>query len=708
MKFRLLILISLLNHGSKLAAEGIPPFIAAIIKDKTPETQVKLLDSIAYDLRDKDFRSALKVYHYTKQLAKKTDQKKSVVKAYLSLSLAYRRAGIFDTALVYVDSANAFAIEHKITKQYANIADYEGLTYMRMGNYEKATACFYKCIKFAEEYHDSLKLYQGFEHIGTVNFYRRDYNTSVKFYKQALRCFPSTGTAQAYFLTLDNIGLAYSNSNTMDSALLYQKRAVGAIEKINDSTVMAESYLNIGSTLLVMKRFHESEPYFSRAFKINALLNNASGIQMSNLHLGRLYLESGNPKKALPYLETAHELALKLKVPPKIKESLSALTEGYAAIGDYKKSSEYSQELVAITDKIYEEENSKAINELSTQYETEKKQREIQLLTSERELQLQRIEKDKYVKLFIAALAIFLLVLSLIFIYRFRKKKKDNRILLEKNEAIAAQKEKIEVQKELLLHKNKEITDSINYARRIQSSVLPSINLVKKLLPESFIYFKPKDIVSGDFYWTCESNGYVFCAVSDCTGHGVPGAMMSMLGASLLNQIVLNAKVESPSEILKELHYHILKTLNENMDHQESKDGMDIALIRIDNKNKTVQYAGAGRPLYLVKNSKLIAYKPDKHAIGSSNESSEMRSYTLHTISFSEPTQFYLFSDGIPDQFGGEKGKKLMTKNLLVFLEKTASLPLPEQEKQFAQFFEIWKKGVEQTDDVTLISIRLS
>ena len=144
------------------------------------------------------------------------------------------------------------------------------------------------------------------------------------------------------------------------------------------------------------------------------------------------------------------------------------------------------------------------------------------------------------------------------------------------------------------------------------------------------------------------------------------------------------------------------------MDHQESKDGMDIALIRIDNKNKTVQYAGAGRPLYLVKNSKLIAYKPDKHAIGSSNESSEMRSYTLHTISFSEPTQFYLFSDGIPDQFGGEKGKKLMTKNLLVFLEKTASLPLPEQEKQFAQFFEIWKKGVEQTDDVTLISIRLS
>lgn len=708
MKHRFFILLVLLNLSAGLTASGLDPHIQYLLRNKTPEAKIKLLDSIAFELRNKDFRNAILVYRYALEIAKKEDQEKSVIKTYLAISSAFRREGVFDTSLVYVDSAKTYALYHKVTKQYANISDYEGLTHMRMGNYEKATACFYKCIKYAEEYHDSLKHYQGFEHIGTVYFYRRDYHNAAKFYKQALQLFPTSGTSQSYFLTLDNVGLAYSNLNLLDSALLYQKKAVNAIEEINDSTLMAESYLNIGSTLLAMNRFKESEIYFLKAFRINTELNSTSGIQMSDLHLGRLYLESGNPRKALPFLEASHQLALKLKIPPKIKESLSSLTEGYAAVGDYKKSVEYSQELVAITDKIYEEENSKAINELSTQYETEKKQKEIQLLTSERELQTQRIEKDRYEKLFIAALAVFLLILSLIFIYRFRKKKKDNRVLVEKNDAIASQKKKIEVQKELLLHKNKEITDSINYARRIQASVLPSMKLAKKLLPESFIYFRPKDIVSGDFYWLCENDGYTYCAVADCTGHGVPGAMMAMLGASLLNQIVLDSKVEDPAEILKELHYHILKTLNENIDHQESKDGMDIALIRIDSVNSVVQYSGAGRPLYMMRDNTLTAYKPDKNGIGSSSESPNERSYLLHSISISGPTQFYLFSDGIPDQFGGEKGKKLMTKSLLLFLEKTSSLSLSDQEKQFVQFFETWKKDVEQTDDVTLMAIRLS
>ncbi|MBA3682094.1 MAG: tetratricopeptide repeat protein [Bacteroidetes bacterium] len=507
--------------------------------------------------------------------------------------------------------------------------------------------------------------------------------------------------------TLDNVGLAFSNLGNFDSALYYQKKAVVIIEQLNDSSTLAESYINIGSTLMHLNKKKEAELFFLKAYALANNLNNDYSVQLSNLYLGRIYFETGRARQAVPYIEKAYAISKKLKIPSQIREATLTLTKLYDTLGEYKTSSRYYKELIELIEKMRAQENTKAINELAAQYETEKKQQEIQLLTQDKQLKEHTIEKDRYVKLFIGIVAGLLLLLSIIFIYRFREKKKDNNLLQEKNDAIASQKNEIEGQKEELQHKNKEITDSINYAKRIQGSVLPSANLVNTLFADSFIYFQPKDIVSGDFYWIAQNDNYIYYAVADCTGHGVPGAMMSMLGNSLLNQIVLNSKTDSPDVILKELHFHVVKTLNENIQQRDSKDGMDIALLRMDPKKKEILFSGAGRPLYIIQNKQLGILKADKYSIGGFYDTQEVN-YLLHKIKIDTPTQLYMFTDGVPDQFGGPKGKKFMSKKLQELLVQTSDLSVSEQEQRFKSVFESWKRSVEQTDDVTLVSIRLS
>ncbi|MBL7920910.1 MAG: tetratricopeptide repeat protein [Bacteroidia bacterium] len=693
-------IIFLLNIVFLASGQTLPQNIKQAIAGKKTKDQIKLLDSFAVEYRAKDFKLSSNTSKYALILAKKNDFKFAVVKTYLALCRTYRTHGQHDSALMYVDSAKTFAFDNKVVEQYANVYDYEGLIHMRMGNYENATKCFYKCIEFAEKEKDTLKLHNGFEHLASVNFYRSDYNAAVRFYKRALNFTSAQKDIRQYISTLDNVGLAFSNLRMFDSALFYQKKSVAIIEQLNEPGFLAESYINLGSTLLNLKLYKEAELFIKKAYDINTTIGDEYGEQLSNLYIGKLYLQTNKANEALPYFQKAFAISKKLKIPSQMLEAAKNLMDTYDNLGDYKNSVLYSRATIEIMEQLAEEENIRTINELSAKYEAEKKQQQIQFLIQDKELKENKIQKDRYVKLFIGIVAALLLLLSVIFIYRFREKKKDNNLL-------ASQKNEIEEQKEELQHKNKEITDSINYAQRIQGSVLPSEKLAKTLFPESFIYFKPKDIVSGDFYWIAQNNNFIYYAVADCTGHGVPGAMMSMLGNSLLNQIVLNSKIDSPNIILKELHFHVVKTLNENMQQRASKDGMDIALIRIDLKNKKVVYAGAGRPLYVIKNNRLETYKADKYSIGGVYDTQEVN-YILHEIKIDAPTQFYMFTDGVPDQFGGPKGKKFMSKQLQEFIHQTASLPVNEQEQRFKYLFESWKSNVEQTDDVTFISIRLS
>ncbi len=274
------------------------------------------------------------------------------------------------------------------------------------------------------------------------------------------------------------------------------------------------------------------------------------------------------------------------------------------------------------------------------------------------------------------------------------------RIVDERTSEIIKQKKELE-------NKNKDITDSINYAFRIQSAMLPDIGKITQNLPENFILFKPKDIVSGDFYWFTTREGKIVIAAVDCTGHGVPGAFMSMVGDALLNQIVNIERITSPELILKRLHIKVRQALKQ--DTSTSKDGMDIALCVIDLQNKILEYAGAKNPLVYIQDNMLHEIKADRHSIGGEQLEIE-RTFIKHTITLHTPTWIYLFSDGFPDQFGGNYRKKFLTKNLKNLLFAHHQKSFPEQKEILNHVFEAWKNTANenQIDDVLVIGCKIA
>ena len=261
-------------------------------------------------------------------------------------------------------------------------------------------------------------------------------------------------------------------------------------------------------------------------------------------------------------------------------------------------------------------------------------------------------------------------------------------------------------QREELEDKHRDIMDSIKYAKRIQEAILPPRNLVRKLLPNSFILYKPKDIVSGDFYWMEEKDGKTLFAAVDCTGHGVPGAFMSIVGFNILKYVVNNNGITEPAKILDALNIGVNETLHQSYKGSTSKDGMDITLCAIDYKKKELQYAGAFNPLFIIREGKLIEIKADKFPIGY-YVGEDAKPYTNHVIPLQSGDCVYIFSDGYADQFGGPRGKKFMVNQFRRTLMELHQLSVDEQKSTLDSIIEKWRGEQEQVDDILVIGFKV-
>jgi len=279
------------------------------------------------------------------------------------------------------------------------------------------------------------------------------------------------------------------------------------------------------------------------------------------------------------------------------------------------------------------------------------------------------------------------------------------KIVQERTKEVVEQKEQIENQRDEIVKKNRDITDSIEYASKIQNAVLPDDEYTEKILPEHFILYRPRDIVSGDFYWINKKNDLLIIIAADCTGHGVPGAFMSMLGVSLLNEIVNKHPVTQANEILTELREEVKRTLRQKGEEGETKDGMDIALAMVDLKNMKLQFSGAYNPLFLFRNGELIQYKADRMPIGIYVK--EKPEFTNHVIDIQKGDTFYVFSDGYQDQFGGETGEKFKTRRMKKLLTDIQPKSMEEQKAILERTIDDWKGDHEQLDDIILIGVRV-
>lgn len=326
--------------------------------------------------------------------------------------------------------------------------------------------------------------------------------------------------------------------------------------------------------------------------------------------------------------------------------------------------------------------------------------------------QLEQIEKQKLLIWFFLIMLLFV-VITAYFIYKsYRIKKEANIKLEEKNRMITLQRDEIEKQRDniteqrdRIAEQNKLIWDSIHYAQRIQRAILPDDQNFSNVLDHFFIMYRPKDVVSGDFYWESKIGDEVIVVAADCTGHGVPGALMSMLGVTFLNDIVNTRKITRPSEILNKLRDDVINAFNQYSSREgEIYDGMDIAVCSINQKSRIIQFSGANNPLILIRESEIHQFKGDRMPVAISDR---MMSFNNHTIELLPDDQVYIFSDGYIDQFGGADNKKFMRKRLVNLLLDIKNEPMHRQKKILSERFDEWKGSHEQTDDVVMIGLKI-
>jgi len=403
-----------------------------------------------------------------------------------------------------------------------------------------------------------------------------------------------------------------------------------------------------------------------------------------------------------------------------IRAKLAVIKEKEVILGTQEK--EIRNQKNVIEEQMLEVDKQKAVL-AKQQEEIQKKENTINEKNAEIKeqdgviiLQLKQIEKQRLVMYFIVIALILVSGIGYVMYVNYRNKKRANIILEEKNRLITKQKEEIEIQRDeikkqrdiaemqrdQIAYQKKHITDSIEYAKRIQRAILPSLELFSDQI-DHFVLYKPRDIVSGDFYWVDKIDDKQIVITADCTGHGVPGAFMSMLGVSLLNEIIHNKKITQPDMILNTLRDNIVSSLKQLEIKSEVKDGMDMTACVLDYKKHKLEFSGANNPLIMIRKGELSLIKGDKMPVAIHDN---MEPFTLHSIDLEKGDAIYTFSDGYPDQFGGPSEKKFLIKNFKEVLLQIHHLSMYDQAVKLDEVFEEWKKEVDQVDDVTVVGIR--
>jgi serine phosphatase RsbU (regulator of sigma subunit) len=535
--------------------------------------------------------------------------------------------------------------------------------------------------------------------IGNIYYLQENYSEALINYTAALKIQTETGDKQGIAGSYTNIGEVYRNQHKLNEALANQTAAVKIQEEIGNQDGLSNAYSNIGLVYFDKGNYSLAVENYLTALHLKEKTGDEQGMAWSYASLSEAYIKLKKYSEAESYAVKSLQLATELGELDDVKQADFNLSEIYEKTGKPQKALEYFKAFVAVRDSLFNEENTKKTVQQQMQYDFDKKETAAKLEQEKRDAVTSAENKKQ--QIIIAAVSvglILMLILAGVILRSLRLHQKKNQIISH--------------QKDLVEEKQKEILDSIHYAKRIQQALLTSVKYIERYLGKNFfILYKPKDIVSGDFYYALShklpgsDKELFYLCTADCTGHGVPGAFMSMLGISHLNESIIEKNISMPHEILNAMRSEIIRSLNPEGSEEESKDGMDCVLCCYDFKAMKLYFAAANNPVWLVRNGTLQEYKPDKMPVGKYHD--ETVSFTLQTIDLQKGDIIYTFTDGYADQFGGKKGKKFKFKQLEEMLFANSNLPLEEQKELLAQAFENWKGKLEQVDDVCLIGVKV-
>ncbi len=631
-----------------------------------------------------DYNKALDQYSKSLNIRESIDDKKGMASSLNSIGNVNINQGNYEKALQsYLKSLEICeALGDKKAMPLNNIA----ASYFYLGNYKNALTYYIKALKIVESSGNKEAMINPSLGIGGVYFIMRNYNNALIYYKQALTLSKEVKDQLKVAKSLTAIGNVYIELLDYDIALLYFLKSLKITEELGDKPAMASSLINIGNIYNKNKNnYGRALECYEKALQINEEIGNKNGSANSLLNIGILYSQKGNVEKAMSYLKKGLVLADSINSLEIMSKSNEALSEVYVKKEDYKNAYNYFKLHATIKDSLVNENNAKSMAEMQTKYGTEKKEKEIELLTKDKSLNDIKLKNQNIIIISFVVGLLLLLLLGFLALNHYRIKQKAN---------------------EEIRQKNKEINDSISYAKRIQTSFLTSEKYISRRLSDYFIVFQPRNIVSGDFYWLMEKNKDLYVCTADCTGHGIPGAFMSLISMGILNEIIYSkSHIIHTDEILNEMRRIIILAVNPEGSLEEGKDGMDAVMCRFDFQKMELEYSAANNSFYIVRNGELLVYKPDKMPVGMYH--GVEKPFTRTTIPIEKGDCIYTFSDGYVDQFGGPRGKKFQSKQLKELFLAHCNKPMSVQKEILDRTIQEWKGDCEQVDDILVMGIRV-
>lgn len=569
----------------------------------------------------------------------------------------------------------------------------EGYYHRNRGNIPVAIQCYHESLKILEELKDSISMTYLYNNLGALYQHQKSFEMALMYHFKALEMKKMLGDSSSLGDSYNNIGVVYQRLDSMELAFEYFNLGLKYYLKDNNIRGYSRSYYNLGYAWYELDSFQIARGYFEKSLENYKSTNDLDGISMTSSGLASLEFESRNLDLAKSYSETGLELGRKLGNPDLIRQNAYVLYNVAKVMGDYKTALEMRNLEFKMADSLENRDYIKQNADAEAKYEFEKQQA-IKDTEHQAEIDKQQAISDaakrtqNIIIIAISAGLVIVIIFSIFLTNRFRVTQKQKKI--------------IEEQKHEVEEKNKEILDSIRYAKRIQNAILPSMDAMNKALKNGFVLYKPKDVVAGDFYWMEMVDNKVYFAAADCTGHGVPGAMVSVVCSNALSKALLEENAITTGELLDRTREIVINRLAKS--GEEMKDGMDISVCCIDYDKMELQWSGANNPLWIIRDNDLMEFKPDKQPVGMH---SDMKPFTTQTISISKADRLYVMTDGFQDQFGGENGKKFKAAKLKERILEMKNATMDQQSKMLDDLFENWRKGFEQIDDVCIIGVEL-
>lgn len=717
------ILFLVLIFSCELGANSLDSLLGELESYKGEDSlKVKILQNISFQYHRSEPKKGIAFGEKGLILAKKLNWEKGIADCYGSIASNYIAISDYEKAIKNYNSS--ILIREKIKDSLGLSKDLNNLgeSYRRKSEYLEALKYFHKALRISEKLGKKSAIASTLNNLGLIHKSQEDYDTALSFFEKSLKIKKNLKDDRGVASSLGNIGITYFAKEEYEKAIEYYLEALEIFKKLEAKPQIANSLINLGVSSINQGNTSEALVYYRRALKIIDELGNKSGEAMILGNIGGLYYDlaasskfgrSKNIQLAIQNLKEAISIYEAIGEMDARSNFLKTLADCYKFKKDYKKWGEYLEKYLVIRDSVFSAEKTEAISKLTAQRERIKNENEIALL-KERE-KTQEFEKQ----LIIISVLIGALMVGAFVMLILRRLKKERQLANE----LEVKNSVIERTHFELVEKNEELMSSIRYAEKIQDAILPWDSSLREYLPNYFLIYKPKDIVSGDFYWFKEAEDGFFLAVGDCTGHGVPGSMLMMIGATILDEAVLNQKIKNTGKILDYLNSKMNDILQKKVKENESRDGMDIAIIKIykkldeDDNEKTdpsnnfsnfrMKFSGAKRPIFILEpNGEFHSTRGDRRSIAGNKNIGTNLKFETHKFEIKSGTKVFLTSDGMVDQMG-ENGKKYGTKRLKEFIIENQKKSINVLGDKLLEDFLLHKGNEDQRDDITVLGFEI-